>query len=212
MQILWLWGLLALPRHLPTCSASPSSTAALVPALGGCSGGLGRRLGPQRPHRLVVRTSRCGRDNPGSTPGVVIFLIGIGASCIGSRVRPRELLADSPQASSTDSAACCPTSEIGWMCGLTDACAQAWLVAMHARLEAFLPAAPTRGAYAWCATAHHKLHPLHHFWRKLVSQYLHFGMTRKSKRPCTHGADASGCACIRLSATMHVTHRRREAR
>ena len=24
-----------------------------------------------RPHRLVVRTSRCGRDNPGSTPGVV---------------------------------------------------------------------------------------------------------------------------------------------
>ena len=27
----------------------------------------------QRPHRLVVRTSRCGRDNPDSTPGVVIF-------------------------------------------------------------------------------------------------------------------------------------------
>ena len=25
------------------------------------------------PHRLVVRTSRRGRDNPGSTPGVVIF-------------------------------------------------------------------------------------------------------------------------------------------
>ena len=25
------------------------------------------------PHRLVVRTSRCGRDNPGSTPGVDIF-------------------------------------------------------------------------------------------------------------------------------------------
>ena len=25
-----------------------------------------------RPHRLVVRTSRCGRDNPGSTPGVVM--------------------------------------------------------------------------------------------------------------------------------------------
>ena len=24
----------------------------------------------QGPHRLVVRTSRCGRDNPGSTPGV----------------------------------------------------------------------------------------------------------------------------------------------
>ena len=28
----------------------------------------------KRPHRLVVRTSRCGRDNPGSTPGVVNFL------------------------------------------------------------------------------------------------------------------------------------------
>ena len=27
----------------------------------------------QGPHRLVVRTSRCGRDNPGSTPGVVIL-------------------------------------------------------------------------------------------------------------------------------------------
>ena len=25
------------------------------------------------PHRLVVRTSRCGRDNPGSTPGEDIF-------------------------------------------------------------------------------------------------------------------------------------------
>ena len=28
------------------------------------------------PHRLVVRTSRCGRDNPGSTPGVDIFYLG----------------------------------------------------------------------------------------------------------------------------------------
>ena len=27
----------------------------------------------ESPHRLVVRTSRCGRDNPGSTPGVDIF-------------------------------------------------------------------------------------------------------------------------------------------
>ena len=26
-----------------------------------------------RPHRLVARTSRCGRDNPGSTPGVDRF-------------------------------------------------------------------------------------------------------------------------------------------
>ena len=28
----------------------------------------------ERPHRLVVRTSRCGRDNPGSTPGVDNFI------------------------------------------------------------------------------------------------------------------------------------------
>ena len=28
----------------------------------------------QGPHRLVVRTSRRGRDNPGSTPGVDIFI------------------------------------------------------------------------------------------------------------------------------------------
>ena len=26
------------------------------------------------PHRLVVRTSRCGRENPGSTPGAVIYM------------------------------------------------------------------------------------------------------------------------------------------
>ena len=31
-----------------------------------------------RPHRLVARTSRCGRGNPGSTPGVVMWL-GQGA-------------------------------------------------------------------------------------------------------------------------------------
>ena len=30
---------------------------------------------PQCPHRLVVRTSRRGRDNPGSTPGVVKSLM-----------------------------------------------------------------------------------------------------------------------------------------
>ena len=32
-----------------------------------------KQLAGTRLHRLVVRTSRCGRDNPGSTPGVVIF-------------------------------------------------------------------------------------------------------------------------------------------
>ena len=33
-----------------------------------------------RPHRLVVRTSRCGRDNPGSTPGVVNLTCAQSAS------------------------------------------------------------------------------------------------------------------------------------
>ena len=32
------------------------------------------RLHP-RPHRLVVRASRCGHDNPGSTPGAVRFVL-----------------------------------------------------------------------------------------------------------------------------------------
>ena len=40
----------------------------------GLNPGVARNGGiDQGPHRLVVRTSRCGRDNPGSTPGVVIF-------------------------------------------------------------------------------------------------------------------------------------------
>ena len=33
------------------------------------------------PHRLVVRTSRCGRDNPGSTPGEDILLMRHFAAC-----------------------------------------------------------------------------------------------------------------------------------
>ena len=32
--------------------------------------GMGISVMEACPHRLVVRTSRCGRDNPGSTPGV----------------------------------------------------------------------------------------------------------------------------------------------
>ena len=39
-----------------------------------------RILAGKRPHRLVVRTSRRGRDNPGSTPGVDI-------SCVAASVR-----------------------------------------------------------------------------------------------------------------------------
>ena len=34
-----------------------------------------RILAGKRPHRLVVRTSRRGRDNPGSTPGVDISVV-----------------------------------------------------------------------------------------------------------------------------------------
>ena len=42
--------------------------------MGSIQEGQGRSGGiEQGPHRLVVRTSRCGRDNPGSTPGVVIL-------------------------------------------------------------------------------------------------------------------------------------------
>jgi hypothetical protein len=49
----------------------------------------------QRPHRLVVRTSRCGRDNPGSTPGVVIAeelafaRAALLAPSMSTRPRPR---------------------------------------------------------------------------------------------------------------------------
>ena len=35
------------------------------------------------PHRLVARTSRCGRDNPGSTPGVVIPCARRLLPCVG---------------------------------------------------------------------------------------------------------------------------------
>ena len=41
-----------------------------------------------RPHRLVVRTSRCGRDNPGSTPGVVNFTCAPSASIDHAMPRP----------------------------------------------------------------------------------------------------------------------------
>ena len=32
----------------------------------------------QGPYRLVVRTSRCGRDNPGSTPGEDMYAVSHG--------------------------------------------------------------------------------------------------------------------------------------
>ena len=43
-----------------------------------------RHSGTSSPHRLVVRTSRCGRDNPGSTPGVDIFVSHAHILLIGS--------------------------------------------------------------------------------------------------------------------------------
>ena len=42
--------------------------------------------GWQGPYRLVVRTSRCGRDNPGSTPGEDIFVMR-GLCCGVERVQ-----------------------------------------------------------------------------------------------------------------------------
>ena len=59
------------PRDLASLRAScpTSPLRALVKSLASLNS-----TGPTpSPHRLVVRTSRCGRDNPGSTPGVDIF-------------------------------------------------------------------------------------------------------------------------------------------
>ena len=42
-----------------------------------CSSSVAFRGWGHSPHRLVVRTSRCGRDNPGSTPGEdILFMCG----------------------------------------------------------------------------------------------------------------------------------------
>ena len=90
----------------------------------------------------------------------------------------------------------CPTSDIEGVCGLMDTCVRAWRVSMHARLEACAPAAPTRGAYAWSATAHHNQHPLQHSWRGPVFPYLHVGMSRKSKRPCAMVQMRAEYACM----------------
>ena len=37
----------------------------------------------QSPYRLVVRTSRCGRDNPGSTPGEDMYCVSAPRSFLG---------------------------------------------------------------------------------------------------------------------------------
>ena len=41
----------------------------------------------KRPHRLVVRTSRCGRDNPGSAPGVDKVAAVAPLNCVTRSVR-----------------------------------------------------------------------------------------------------------------------------
>ena len=64
----------AIPRGKKTFGARArnlwmrNKTDSRIPS--GCRGALGSAAS-RRPHRLVVRTSRRGRDNPGSTPGAV---------------------------------------------------------------------------------------------------------------------------------------------
>ena len=59
------------PRSaMPICRWCPRCS---IPLVSGESVDSFPCFGIQGPHRLVVRTSRCGRDNPGSTPGGDIF-------------------------------------------------------------------------------------------------------------------------------------------
>ena len=48
--------------------------------------------GAKSPYRLVVRTSRCGRDNPGSTPGEDILPTRMHSSCTLSLRMPAHAL------------------------------------------------------------------------------------------------------------------------
>ena len=50
-------------QHLPSLRNQNNTASTNIDERRNCRG----------PHRLVVRTSRCGRDNPGSTPGVDIL-------------------------------------------------------------------------------------------------------------------------------------------
>ena len=45
----------------------------------------------ESPHRLVVRTSRCGRDNPGSTPGVDIACAGSATTTTNNPISARRI-------------------------------------------------------------------------------------------------------------------------
>ena len=85
-----------------------------------------------RLYRLVVRTSRCGRDNPGSTPGVVMCLPGkrLGAAGQGAQGTPWRMVR---RKAGTHGA---PLSRAGWAVG-------AWLRNGHAPPAALLPATET---------------------------------------------------------------------
>ena len=64
----------ALTLRPPTTAPTAARRAPPNAVQGPGEGGIGSA---KRPHRLAVRTSRCGRDNPGLTPGVVIFILYI---------------------------------------------------------------------------------------------------------------------------------------
>ena len=63
-------GLFQDPSPASVCfSAKPTTTRGVAAV------DIGQLKGSQSLHRLVVRTSRCGRDNPGSNPGVDTLLL-----------------------------------------------------------------------------------------------------------------------------------------
>ena len=70
----------------PRANGILRSLALLLPIA--CAVNVHARLGTKGPYRLVVRTSRRGRDNPGSTPGEDIFLRGVVSSIAVFRVLP----------------------------------------------------------------------------------------------------------------------------
>ena len=72
------------PTMLMTSCASPRQTAnMLMSRIRVASGLWANHMCTPCPHRLVVRTSRCGRDNPGSTFGeeIVILLARTPLNC-----------------------------------------------------------------------------------------------------------------------------------
>ena len=97
-----------------------------------------KRARHNSPHRLVVRTSRCGRDNPGSTPGVDILahshLIPLGGAIAG--IHWNRILKPPKQASIC-------TSFCKFRDGGTDSCIVIWVHSSVVR------AADCRSAGPW---------------------------------------------------------------